>query len=176
MVVDWTTIRDKLPIEKTDTAKEKRSELYNEFDPNGNGYLSLAEVDKGCRDVLGIYEIFSAKKVIMRAFQAAKSVSKIPSQHGPDFIERSEFRLLLVYLRQYFELWELMSDISGSDHRISENEFNDAITKIESWGLQIDNPTTEFNNVDTNGGGYILFEEFADWALTKKLHLETDDE
>ena len=42
--------------------------MFNLFDPNGNGYLSLAEVDKGIRDILQIDALFDAKKVIMRAF------------------------------------------------------------------------------------------------------------
>ena len=43
------------------------------IDINGNGYLSLAEVDKGLRDVLCIPLLFDTKPVIMRAFQAAKT-------------------------------------------------------------------------------------------------------
>ena len=39
-------------------------------------YLSLAETDKGVRDVLGLYHIFDCKAVIMRAFNASKSASK----------------------------------------------------------------------------------------------------
>jgi hypothetical protein len=35
---------------------------------NGNGYLSLAEVDKGLRDVVKIPMLFDVKPVIMRAF------------------------------------------------------------------------------------------------------------
>ena len=44
--VNWAEINEKLPFERTDEAKEKRRELFKQFDPNGNGYLSLAEVDK----------------------------------------------------------------------------------------------------------------------------------
>lgn len=181
MSIDWAAIREKLPTDKTDDEqKEKRSQIFDQFDPNGNGYLSLAEVDKGFRDVLGLYDIFDAKKVIMRSFQAAKSVSNNqgkPSIHGPDYIERSEFRLLLVYIRQYFELWQMMSDVSGPDHRISQEEFiTTAVPKISTWGFPIEDPAAEFSKIDTNGGGYILFEEFANWALVKHLDLETDDD
>ena len=42
--IDWDTINAKLPYERSDDAKEKRRELFNQFDPNCNGYLSLAEV------------------------------------------------------------------------------------------------------------------------------------
>ena len=39
---------------------------------NGNGYISLAEVDKGIRDVLVLPTLFATKPVLMRAFMAAK--------------------------------------------------------------------------------------------------------
>ena len=42
--------------------------MFSDFDPNGNGYLSLAEIDKGIRDVLFSDSIFDCKKPIMRAF------------------------------------------------------------------------------------------------------------
>ena len=35
---------------------------------NGNGFLSLAEVDKGVRDALKSDTLFDAKPAIMRAF------------------------------------------------------------------------------------------------------------
>jgi len=32
--------------------------MFKQFDPNGNGYLSLAEVDKGILDILKIESLF----------------------------------------------------------------------------------------------------------------------
>ena len=34
----------------------------------------------------------------------------------------------------------------------------------------------EFDCIDTNGGGQILFNEFIDWALAKDLDIEEDIE
>ena len=42
--IDWETINAKLPYERSAEAKEQRRELFKQFDPNSNGYLSLAEV------------------------------------------------------------------------------------------------------------------------------------
>ncbi len=42
--IDWESINEKLPYQRTPEEKAKRRELFNQFDPNGNGYLSLAEV------------------------------------------------------------------------------------------------------------------------------------
>ena len=44
--IDWESINAKLPFQRTDEEKAKRRELFKQFDPNGNGYLSLAEVSK----------------------------------------------------------------------------------------------------------------------------------
>ena len=48
----WQELKDKLPYRKTDVDKSKRQEQWKGIDMNGNGYLSLAEVDKGMRDVI----------------------------------------------------------------------------------------------------------------------------
>ena len=163
--IDWDAIREKLPTEKTADQKTKRSEIFNRFDENGTGYLSLAEVDKGCRDVLGLYDIFECKKVIMRAFQAAKSVSSSKNDRGPD------------YVRLYFELWLMFDDVDGGeDDRIGLDEFKSAVPKIQAWGVKIEDPEATFAEIDVNGGGQVLFNEFAEWAIKKGLDLEDSDE
>jgi hypothetical protein len=58
--------------------------MFIAFDPNANGYLSLAEVDKGVRDVLECEELFDAKPAIMRAFQAAKIAAPAKCKHSDD--------------------------------------------------------------------------------------------
>jgi hypothetical protein len=42
--IDWESINAKLPFQRTDEEKAKRRDLFKQFDPNSNGYLSLAEV------------------------------------------------------------------------------------------------------------------------------------
>jgi Ca2+-binding EF-hand superfamily protein len=173
--IDWAGIREKLPMEKTPEQKAKRKEMFDDFDPNGNGILSLAEVDLGLKKI-GLYKIFDCKKVIMRAFQAAKGVDS-KDKANDDFVEFSEFRLLLVYLRHYFELWEMFDGIdTGDDHRVDLDEFKVAIPKIEAWGFKVEDPEAEFAKIDANGGGQILFDEFSHWAIKKGLDLEDDDD
>lgn len=177
MSVDWAKIRARLPVERTPEQKHKRFEMFKQFDPNGNGYLSLAEVDKGVRDILQVEEIFDAKPVMIRAFNAAKGannahISKGHNAHGADYIEVSEFRLLLVYLHKYLELWEMFEALDTSkDRRVSLTEFKAAVPKIQSWGVKIPDPAAAFKEIDANGGGEILFDEFSDWALKKHLDL-----
>ena len=158
----------RLPTGRTDSDRRLRKNLFNSFDPNGNGYLSLAEVQKGVRDVLQSDALFDAKPAIMRAFQAAKNAVDTKSRLGADFVERAEFRALLVYLQRYFEMYVMFNRIDTSrDHRINEVEFMAAVFLLADWGLIMeDSPLeNEFAAIDTNGGGFILFDEFCDWAL-----------
>ena len=175
--IDWTAINAKLPIQRDAESKAKRKALFREFDPNGNGVLSLAEVDKAMRDVLKIDAIFDAKPAIMRAFQIAKNCTKSKrGDVGDDYIEFKEFRFFLLSLRQYFEYWQAFSRVDeNSDDRISLIEFKNAQEKIEVWVGTID-PEQEFKAIDKNGGGMILFDEFCDWAIKKSLDLEDDDD
>jgi hypothetical protein len=82
--------------------REARNTLFDSIDVNGNGALSLAEIDKAvvsgflgkamhCPD-------FDHKPALMRAYHAADA-----SHDG--FIERSEFMKLLKYLVYFNNLW-----------------------------------------------------------------------
>eukprot|EP00095_Tigriopus_kingsejongensis_P009679 maker-scaffold84_size396325-snap-gene-1.14 protein:Tk09679 transcript:maker-scaffold84_size396325-snap-gene-1.14-mRNA-1 annotation:"flagellar calcium-binding protein" len=175
--IDWETINEKLPFERTDEAKDKRKELFAQFDPNSNGYLSLAEVDRGMRDVLQIDDLFDCKPAVQRSFHFAKKISKSGDKYGPDYLEFREFRVFLQTLRQNFEYFQAFARIdTGDDNRISKEEFCDDKIKasIEKWVGEVEDMGAEFDKIDVNGGGQILFNEFVDWALAKNLDLEDD--
>ena len=92
---------------------------------NGNGYLSLAEIDKGMRDVVVLPKLFAAKPVLMRAYMAAKSVTKAKNKHSDDYITKGEeFRYLFKFLRQYYEFFIAFNKIdNGQDQRVDKQEF-----------------------------------------------------
>jgi len=177
--IDWTALNAKLPTAKDAESKAKRKAMFRQFDPNGNGILSLAEVDKSIREVLQIDAVFDAKPAIMRAFQAAKDKDTKSKRGdlGDDYIEFKEFRFFLLSLRQYFEYWNAFMRVDDdNDRRISLEEFTEAKEKIEVWVGPIADMTEEFNKIDLNKGGIILFDEFCKWAIKKNLDLEDDDD
>ena len=174
---DWDSLISKLPIKKTLEERKKRKELWNKIDINGNNFVSLAEFDKGIRDVLNLPDLFKLKKVILRAFKAAKNKVKSSSKYGDEFVGWLEFRIILVYLRQYFEYYVMFCRIdSSNDFKISINEFKKAIPTLEKWGIKINDPESEFNKIDINNGGVIMFDEFCTYAIKKNLDLEDDDD
>jgi len=149
--------------------------MFQDFDPNSNGLLSLSEVTKGIRDVLHLEAVVDAKPAIIAAFTAAKASQKSSrGKTGDDYIELKEFRYFLLALRQYFEYWVAFNRVDvDHDKRISLIEFMENSKMIEGWVKTPVNEAT-FNEIDTNKGGLILFDEFASWALKKQLDLEDD--
>merc|ERR1711871_1927949 len=98
---------------------------------------------------------------------------------GGDYIERKEFRVLLVMLRQYYELYAMFNRLDTSDdRRIDIGEFGQGVELLARWGVEIapDRVVAEFDAIDADDGGKILFDEFAKWALLKALDLEEDDD
>ena len=178
--INFKKLAKKLPIENTKEAKKKRYELFNLFDPNANGYLSLAEIEKGFRDILNLPELQRwCAPVFLRAYYAAKNIDN-QSKHkkANDYIERSEFRMLLIYLRQYFEYYSVYSQGDlNRDKRLDFNEFNNLIPLLKSYGLHIRDAYTTFHEIDINNGGMILFDEFCDWAFQQRLDvIKNNDE
>ena len=91
---DWEGFLKKLPVQKTAADREARKKIWNAIDMNGNGFVSLAEFDRGVRDVLGLPQIFSQKKVLIRAFNAAKNKVKGKAKQSGDYVEWLEFRYI----------------------------------------------------------------------------------
>jgi Ca2+-binding EF-hand superfamily protein len=106
----------------------------------------------------------------MRAFQAAKNKIKSTNSHGPDYVSRAEFRYLLSYLRQYYEYWVAFTRLDKNfDRRISLAELTSAGPTLERWGIKMVNPAATFKEMDTDGKGMVLFDEFVAWAIKKNL-------
>lgn len=171
--VEWAKVAAKLPWGKDVESDKKRKLLFRQFDPNGNGLLSLAEVDKGLLEL----QLDLPKPVIMRAFQASKGVNQEGKASNDDFLDYSEFRVFLLYLRQYLELWVMFDEIDSSkDHKITPDEFAAAAAIVGKWGLPIADPAATFKEIDHDGGGVILFDEFAHWAIKQRLKVEGSDD
>ena len=176
--VDWAKIKKSLCYRDDYESKNQRERLWKEMDVNGNGFLSLAEIDKGLRDNLRLDEIFKSKPAIRKAYEASRKLNQSSkSKHADDYVTRSEFKSLLFYLRQYFEYYQAFARIDiGDDNRIDLKEFIAATPKLEKWVGKIKDPKKEFEWIDSNGGGQITFDEFLVWATSKNLDLDDDDD
>ena len=75
--IDWNVINKNLPCKKTAEESKKRQEMFKHMDVNGNGYISLAEIDKGFNDMgESMRIVYLSKAAMMRAFSEAKNYVK----------------------------------------------------------------------------------------------------
>jgi hypothetical protein len=177
MSINWEEINAKLPTGTSQEEKAQRLTLFKQFD-NGNGFLSLAEVSS-IEDYLQATDDgnpIDLTLAVTSAFDIAKSATKSGISSNNNYIELSEFRFFLLSLRQYLEYYVAFTRIdNNSSHRITLDEFKKAQENIEKWVGSI-TPEDEFNTLDKNGDGYILFDEFINWAINKSLDIEDDVE
>ena len=175
--INWQHISASLPYGTDPASKQERDRLWKGMDVNGNGLLSLAEVDKGLRDILCLEEVFYCKRAIFQAFTQAKNSSNSKHPQGNHYVEKREFRVLLYNLRVCFEVYQAFARIdTGDDERIDLQEFLDGVDKLKQWVGDIADPEAEFQRIDTNGGGQVTFDEFVLWAQDRKLDLDDDDD
>jgi Ca2+-binding EF-hand superfamily protein len=149
--------------------KEECAELWSKFDYNGNGMLSLAELDKA---VMDLWPVLNHKPAIMRAYKAADQQQQQASggNVADGFIQKKEFRFFLTFVHYYNELWTRFSAADAdTDRRLSRSEFAEAATALGVEEAEVDQV---FDEIDTNRGGVVLFDEFCTWLAKRSANDE----
>ena len=123
--------------------------MFDRSDGNGNEMLSLAELDLL---VVREFPTFNNKPALMRAYKAA-------DKDETGYVMKDEFPFFVRYLVYYNNLWNVFAAADDSDdRRLTKDEL---IAAADPLGL--DDPAAAFDEMDQNGGGYVLFDEFCAW-------------
>lgn len=142
--------------------KALRTRLWNSLDFNGNGIVSLAEIDKW---VVERYPLLNSKPALMRAYKK----TTLKDGNGDAWVQRNEFIKLLRNLFYFNRVYLVFSEIdSDNDRRIDLDEFKAGFKLLK---LDAD-ASTVFTEIDTNNGGFILFDEFCLWFAE---HMNVND-
>ena len=59
-----------------------------------------------------------------------------------------------------------------SGESVSMTEFEKAAPILKERGLKVPNAQVIFNKIDTNNGGYILFDEFCHYAIENEMEFK----
>ena len=136
---------------------EAQDELFTRMDGNGNHVLSLAEVDLA---VASLFPDCDHKPALMRAYKAA-------DRSGNGYIDRGEFAQLLQYLVYFNNLWDDFEAMDVThDRRITLESF---VGGCKAVGLNLSpaEAQREFKQMDLDGSGVVLFEEFCTFCAQK---------
>ena len=74
---EYEKLYSNFPIKNDQDDKKRCDDLFKQFDKNGNGFLSLAELDSGINDMgPPMLPVFKSKKAMLMAYNKAKSFFK----------------------------------------------------------------------------------------------------
>lgn len=158
----------KLEEEITNITNDKKElrKLWKCLDFNGNGIVSLAEIDKF---VIERFPLLNQKPALMRAYK--KTTKK--EGNGDDWVQYNEFKALLrnlFYFNRVFHVFDTID--TDDDRRIDINEFKLGFNLL-NMGEEF-NAESVFSEIDRNKGGFILFNEFSSW-FARNLKSEMDE-
>mmetsp|Transcript_17735 Transcript_17735/g.41262 ORF Transcript_17735/g.41262 Transcript_17735/m.41262 type:complete len:286 (-) Transcript_17735:120-977(-) len=164
--VTWEVLKGMLPLGMSAEDKHRRKALWKEFNITGTKHLALFEVDASIKKVLKCEELFDAKPAILKAYTYAREVN--PS--GPDEkLEFCEFRLLLVYLKGLFEIYQMFMQLDVNHNQVlSFAELEAAIPVLRAKGVLVKDATLLWNELKGKRDD-VDFHEFADWAIRHDL-------
>ena len=133
---NWDELIKKLPTQKTNEDRKKRLALWKQINEYGNGYVSFKRLSFQLDKYLQLPNVVKNKGPVKLAFNAAcNRFERRGLKIEDNLIEWMEFRIFLVYLRQYFEYWVMFEKLDKSgDHQINLEEFKKAIPTMEKWG------------------------------------------
>lgn len=116
-----------------------------------------------------------------KAYNAAKDKYKKEGeeQYGEDSLQWNEFRVFMIFLKQYFEYYAIFKELdSDGNFLISLEEFKKSKDTMAKYGVTLEEGEmeSEFKNIDTGNSGKVDFDEFCDWAIKKSLDADGEPE
>ena len=116
-----------------------------------------------------------SKPLVMHAFQAAMEVASEYTQFSTEErVQNGEmFRLTLLAMRQYLELYALLSGPRGGGVvkpiAITFYEFEQAIPLLRKWGVRVGDVQRTFERIDVKQAGVVKFDDFARWVMRAQM-------
>lgn len=166
-------LKSKLPFEKTDAQKERRKELFHEWESKYyRGALSLSQIETGIIYRLGLRDFLTRKDVLRAAFNAARRIKKT-GKRNDNRIDFYEFRVLLQYIYEYSRYRQIFESFDADKNdKLSIDEIeahSDVISKEIGGGFDFE---SEFKVMKQHWGGDVWFEDFVEYVVQKKSENE----
>lgn len=155
-----------VPVDWGFPSMADRKKLFNEIDKNGNGFLSLAELDLAVRTQ---WTDFNHREALIRAYKLADMKSADGKKDGflswNDDEKKCEFSRFLKYLHLYVDYWRKFTEIDiDQDGCLERDEWRLKAGNLLQMELTDEELDLVFDDLDADGGGRVRFDEFCAWA------------
>jgi len=150
--------KDDIPDDPEMPEGPEIKKAFKKIDFNHNGTLSLAELDKA---VMLIWPTLNNKPAIMRAY-------KLTDEDKNGWVSLQEFPTFLKYVVIFNRLFLKFQKIDTSgDRRINWDELRKGKQFLELGDISDKELRDVFDEMDDNGGGEVLFDEFCMWIAKR---------
>jgi len=140
--------------------KKGADQMWARLDFNGNGIVSMAELDKWIKET---YPMLGNPRAMMRAHIKTTRLDG----DGDEWIQRNEFEMLMHNLFFFNKLTAIFCEIDASgDGRVDFQEFVAGLDII-GFGITREQAWREFNKMDDDRGGLVVFNEFCSYVSAK---------
>lgn len=131
-------------------------DIFEEVDRNGDGSLSLKEVEKAIIQRKNQFNL--APTIVMRAFHKADT-------NHDGAINRNEFFQFVRCINYFQNLLAIFEEIDkDGNRRLSREEF---VQTAHILNVDASRSQKVFDEMDENRGGYVVFDEFCLWMAEK---------
>ena len=141
-------------------ARDDREDLFTRWCATGDEFLSPAEVGRAIDE---LWPQLNHRKVVALAFSAADTA-------GDKLIDRRAFKRLLqhvVFLNDRAQVLETVN--SRTNGRITGGEFRKVLPLL-GISIRQTQANDEFDALDEDDAGFILFDELCEWAARYHAH------
>merc|ERR1712137_1440296 len=95
-------------------------QAWDRLDFNGNGVVSLAEIDKW---VVENYPLLNHKPALMRCY-------KCTMERKDEFLHRRDFKRFILNVFYFNKLYWLFDECNGDDRRMTKEEFKHMVQQL----------------------------------------------
>lgn len=165
---EWWTLASNTPCSNSPADKAARWKMFRNMDTNGNGYLSIVEIERFMRKSLGDKIFGDINPSVKAAFENAKALRATRSKDANNLVDVKEFVQFLADLKQYF--FEMFVDAHGrvGDGIMDYREFKQFVKWLTVWGVDVD-PIAAYKSIDGKRDpdyrqtGTLTWKEIATW-------------
>ncbi|GIQ81586.1 hypothetical protein KIPB_002564 [Kipferlia bialata] len=155
--------------------KPELRRMWRALDYNGNGLVSLAEIDKW---IVETRPELHHKPALIRAYFATvhKTIdTEAWRKHKGDnwWVVRRQFVPLLRNIFYFNKLFHVFQEMDlDTDRRCTLQEFSTRGVQLLGLDISQELATEAFHAIDRNKGGYVLFDEFAAWVTANQIPVD----
>ncbi len=166
----WLALAAKLPASRGD--RPARAKMFDGYTAPGSNSLTLGQLEAGLFRTLSVDASSDiganhVKPAIARAFETTKALR----EGDAGTADRSDFRLLIVHVRRYFELLASFDVLDSAEGRtVDKADFERGLAKLAEWSAApIDDIDAEFAALTAAEGDPLPFAAFAAFVLKRGL-------